>query len=82
MGSDAIIGTAAWKIRLMVRLVPPSVKQPIWRRNEDHNETPRLIFVVGCGVVHPGRVELDLAGVFCSVTQWAQRVIGFTSRYG
>jgi hypothetical protein len=29
--------------------------------------------VVGCEVVLPGWVELDLAGFFCSVTQWAQR---------
>jgi hypothetical protein len=73
---------AAWKIRLMVRLVPPSVKQRIWHGNAGRVEDPRFISVVRCGVVLPGWVELDLAGIFYSVTQWAQRVIGFTSRYG
>jgi hypothetical protein len=82
MGSDTVCDAAAWKIRLMVRLVPSTVKHRFRRGKEDHDENPRFNSVVGCGVVLPGWVELDLAGIFCSVTQWAQRVIGFTSRYG
>ena len=65
----------------MVRLVLIAVKERIRPGNEESAKDIRFVSVVGCKVVLPGWVELDLAGVFYSVTQWAQWVIGFTGRY-